>query len=279
MRQAWAIGLVVALAACSDDSTSVPVTPNDAGTAEVDGGLDTGVDAAPEVTAVTDAGVVTADVAPDVVEVPDVAPDVPADVAPDVPPDVPPDVESKACTDGLAKWQATRAKALACSNNFQCFRPGAAAWQCPCQTFYSDASLDWQNLADLGAEGAKAKCAGTCTTCADFSKQVGKCEAGQCEAFQPTCQQLDQAMASAVEAGKACKQDADCAFYTLDTLACGCKVHLSIPVIGPGKPLFKYVQMLHGAYKALGCTDQIDCACAPPGSGAKCIAGQCQEVP
>ena len=275
--------LAILLVACSEENTSVAVAPHDGGGVEVDGGLNA-VDAAPDVTSVADAEAATPDAATTLVDVApvdvvDAGPDVLLDTGSATPDVAPVDVASAACVAAAGKWQTTHQQALACTSNLQCFRPGNANFLCPCKAYYSDSSLAWQNLADLEAEAGKLACSATCPTCGDFSKQVGKCEGGACVTFQPTCQQLDQYMAAAVEAGKACKQDSDCSFYALDTLACGCKVHLSMPVIGPGKPLFKYVQMLHGAYTALGCTDQVDCACAPPGSGAKCVAGQCQEVP
>ncbi len=182
------------------------------------------------------------------------------------------------CVQKANLFNATQVKALQCTTQFQCFHPASSQMLCPCQIYYSDATLDWQNLTDVEAEAKPLKCSLQCgATCGDMATEVGVCTTGKCETITPTCKQLDAFASAALAEGKKCTADADCSFQASNSLGCGCGTFTSIKAIGPGKPLFKYMLMLVNAYKNLKCTSDVSCAC-PKLTGSKCVQGLCQDL-
>lgn len=288
-----ALAAVAALAACQEAADGTLVGSSEADAIGAD--MSVGKDSAPE-TAVADAAVevapedIGADAATDtaVADVPpvDVAPaDVPK---PDVPPaDVPPadvapadvakpDVVQDACATKIAQFDALKAKALACSTPFECYKPGPADGKCQtCQRHYNGNSADSQNLVDMAAVLKTGGCGSDCGIgCNNMSTQVGVCGGGQCATKELTCKELDSAAAAALAEGAKCSADADCTFKVSNTLACGCPTFVNVKTMGPAKPLFNYMKMLVLAYKAKLCTAETTCACPDPNT-AKCVAGVC----
>ncbi len=298
MRISLAVVLFVMLAGCSDSSSAVqgPKVDGSGGTGDV--GLssdasDTALGATDALTAdsptATDA---QADTQPDVLvqdslAAPDSAVDVASATDASVQDSAAPadsasqDVAAKDAASGCAlkegEFDATRKKALACATPFQCWHPGPKQMSCPCQQYYSDATIDWQSLNDVQGEATKLGCVGTCSkdACPALDTQIGVCTDKQCQTVTPNCKQIEQLGADAIAEGKKCSADSECTFQAIGSVACGCTTFLNVKSMGPGKPLFKYFVMLVNSYKVLKCTDTVECACQTFKT-AHCVAGVCK---
>lgn len=289
----------VMVAGCSDAATSVQGPGQGQADAHAADGLVSGADAlADSATATVDAGADGAgqdaaatatdaeagDAQADVAEPKDADAVAQDDAGPDSGPvdsggvDAgPTDSGSGVCAQELTTFEQVKAKALVCATPFQCWHPGPKQEQCPCKQFYSDATLDWKALTDLEVEAKSAGCAGSCSPepCAPANTQVGVCQSGLCETVTPSCKQLDQLASAAIGQGIKCTQDSECTFKVSSTLGCGCPAYVNVATMGPGKSLFQYMVMLVLAYKTLGCTADVECACPNP-NAAHCVAGVCK---
>lgn len=186
------------------------------------------------------------------------------------------DATTYPCKAPRAAFDAARAKAFACNSPFVCYAKALTSPDCTCQAFANGTNQDNLTALSIAASDVKkAKCTEPCAAdCADLSKTVGQCVAGTCETTSPSCAELDALFQQALAAGSVCSADSDCTFKASNTLACGCAAFVNTSKMGPGTPLFSFVTMLVGAYKAKGCTTEVSCEC-PPAEKAACVSGKC----